>query len=251
MIPIDTRGDSRFDDVVNAAVAEIAQSRQRQGAYYVNLPLLYPDGSDVTLKIEQSADGIKVSDSGFAYREAEAVGAGRSFARAAWSVTDRRGVKADRRNIFAIASGRELYRAICDVGIASWEVADRIYRNLTEIDEDALEERLRTRLLAVFGADRIEGINKLAGASSNEWEVSAVVKTDGDRAVFQTVADNGYSIYRTSTAFHDLAALEHPPRLIAVVRNKEAMGAKINLLAQAGRVIEETQPDAVFMKAAA
>jgi hypothetical protein len=35
------------------------------------MPLLYPDGSFVTLKLDQAHGGIRVSDNGFAFRELE------------------------------------------------------------------------------------------------------------------------------------------------------------------------------------
>ena len=81
--------------------------------------------------------------------------------------------------------------------------------------------------------------------------MSAIVCLSGKSAVFQAVSERAGSVYRTSAAFHDLALLEHPPTLVAVVQSKAALGTKLGLLAQAGRVIEQGQSDDVFRRAAA
>src|SRR3546814_11423671 len=52
----------------------------RSASSYINMPLLYPDGSCVTLRIDRLSDRFRVSDNGFAYREIEDLGAERSFA---------------------------------------------------------------------------------------------------------------------------------------------------------------------------
>jgi hypothetical protein len=65
------------------------------------------------------------------------------------------------------------------------------------------------------------------------------------------VGAHANSVYRTSAAFHDLAELPSPPRLVAVVKDKHALGPKLMLLSQAGRVIESGQSDDVYQRAAA
>jgi hypothetical protein len=69
--------------------------------------------------------------------------------------------------------------------------------------------------------------------------------------VFQAVTNYPVAVFRASTAFHDLAALDNPPSLISVIRSKAEMGKNYSILAQAGRVIEIGQNDDVFLRAAA
>jgi hypothetical protein len=111
---------------------------------------------------------------------------------------------------------------------------------------------LYDRLVAIFGPSRVkpEGIS-LPGMSTNLWEVSAFVELGDHGAVFDAVSKHRNSIYRTATKFHDIAALDNPPRLIAVVHDKEELGVGLALLAQAGRVIEQDQANDVFLRAAA
>ncbi len=239
-------------EAAEAAVAELVSVRRSGGSSFVSLPILYPDGSFVTLKLDQAAQGIRVSDNGFAYRELEAIGTARSFAKTASTVAEALQLVADRRTVYVDVPVEQLVRAICDVGIASWQIADRVYARAAEEDEAEIEDYLRERLTKVFGKALKEvDQNKIKGASTNEWEVSAIVERTGKLTIFHAVSNHANSVFRTSAAFHDLHALEKPPGLVAVVRSKSALGPKLGLLSQIGRVIEEEQPDPVYLRAAA
>ena len=245
-----TKRDFTVD--VDAALAQLVTFHSYGGAQFINLPLLYPDGSSVTLKVERvGEDLVLISDGGFAFREVEAVGAEASFASVASHVTQKRGVDANRRIVCRQVAVSHIHRAIADVAIASWEIVDRIYGRLEEKDEVEFVQEVQSRLVTVFGRERTECGATLVGLSSSEWQISALVKTDHGPAVFQAVSPHPNSVYRTTTAFHDLSALETPPRLVAVVHDKQKLGPKIGLLSQAGRVIEDTDKDEVFIKAAA
>ena|SRR5579864_1171372 len=240
-------------EAAEAAASQLVSVRRSGGSSFINLPILYPDGSFVTLKLDQAAKGVRVSDNGFAYRELEAIGAGRSFAKTALSVAEALELQADRRSVFVDVPEEQLVRAICDVGIASWQIADRVYSRAAEEDEAEIEDYLRDRLMKVFGSKlRAPDQNKIKGASTSEWEVSAIVEQDGKQTVFHAVSNHANSVFRTSAAFHDLLALkERAPNVVSVVRSKAALGSKFGILSQAGRVIEEEQPDDVYIRAAA
>jgi hypothetical protein len=240
-------------EAADAAAAALVSVRHWGGSSFINLPLIYPSGSFVTVKLEQvGREAIRVSDNGFAYRELESIGVQRSFAKTANSIAEAESLEVNKRAIFVDVPHAQLSRAICDVAIASWQVADRIFSRAAEEDEAEIEDYLRQRLASVFGADHVNAEQaKIVGASTSEWEVSAVVELPNRVAVFHAVSNHSNSVFRTSTAFHDLAALDNPPSLTAVVRSKAALGPKLNLLAQAGNVIEEDQPNNVYLRAAA
>lgn len=228
----------------------LISARHWDDASFINLPMLYPSGAFVTVKINYIRDGIRVSDSGFAYREAESYGAGRSFANTARSVADGIGVSVGRRALYVDVATHEVERAILDISAASHTVAERIVEKWSFEADLEISDALRVKLDHVF-PERVAYDNKIAGASSTEWEVSAIAKIDGKSAVFQTVSNFPVAVYKASTAFHDLSALDHPPGLVSVVRSKADMGSNLAILAQAGRVIEIGQPDEVFLRAAA
>jgi hypothetical protein len=238
-------------EAAEAAASELVSVCRSGGSSFINVPLLYPDSSFVTVKLDQSGAGVRVSDNGFAYRELEAIGATRSFGRVASSVAELLGVQVDRRAVYVDVSKEQLVRAICDVALASWQIADRVFSKAAEEDEAEIEDYLRDRLTSVFGAALRLPDQKIKGPSTTEWDVSAIVDRGDKRTVFHAVANHPGSIFKVSAAFHDLALLEPPPNLVSVVRSKAALGSKFNILAQAGKVIEEEQADDVYLQAAA
>jgi len=235
---------------VDAAVRDLVSARHWDEASLINLPLIFPSGSFVTVKLTPSAGGARVSDGGFAFREIESIGAQRSFPRIASDIATREGLLTNRREIYVEVPVDQIQRAICEVAVSSWQVADKIYSRAADAEEADIEEYLRDRLVAVFG-QRMRPEPKMIGASTSEWEFSAVLDLDGRPAVFQAVANHPNAVFRTSTAFHDLAALDSAPACVSVVRSKAALGARFGILAQAGRVIEEGDPSDVFARAAA
>lgn len=240
-----------FTDAVEATVHGLVGHRQWGQTIYVSLPLIFPGGSQATVRVTPSREGFRIDDGGFAYRELEAISAERSFARTAGKIAERENLEVNRRVIFTSVDEDGLGRAMCDVAMASFAVADQVYRKLAEHEDDEIEDYLQERLVAVFGKAAILPPRKIRGYSSLEWEVSAQVKIDGHDAVFQAVGSHANSIYRARSAFGDLAELPSPPRLVAVVKDKQALGAKLTLLSQSARVIESAQADEAYWKAAA
>ncbi|OQW48388.1 MAG: hypothetical protein A4S16_01645 [Proteobacteria bacterium SG_bin6] len=217
---------------------------------FVSFPIYYPSGAAVTVRVIPGPSGFRVDDAGFAYREIEAIGFERSFATAADKARAKEGVEKDRRSLYVTADWEQLSRALSDVAMASWDVADRVFGKIAEQEQHDIEDYLRERLAHVFGS-RLEDRHTIVGSSSNPWEVSAIVSEGRDQVVFQAVSSHANSVYRASTAFHDIAALPNPPKLVAVVKDKAALGTKLSILGQAGRVIQSDQSDDVYLRAAA
>lgn len=218
---------------------------------YINMPLIYPDGSHVTVKLEMVKAGTRVSDGGFAYRVLEAVGAHRSFAGSARSAASGEELNVDRRMIFVDVPPEGISRAICDVAAASWATVDRVFSRLAEQDADELDELLRARLSEIFPG-RLTDVREVRGSSTTDWHVSAVVNGERGSVVFQAVSAHPNSINKASVSFLDLAGLETPPSLVAVVPSKAELGPRLSLLSQAGgRVIETDQSEEAYRRAAA
>jgi hypothetical protein len=238
-------------ETVDRAVREMLCVRHWGTQTFVSLPIYYPSGAQVTVRVAPALGGFRVDDGGFAYRELESVGFERSFASAADVARQSDALDRDRRCLITHAEAEQLSRAISDVGLASWNVADRVFKRIADQEQRDIEEYLRERLVAIFGATHLEDRQTISGSSTNPWDVSAIVQLDRQEIVFQAVSAHANSVYRTSTAFHDLAALPQAPRLVSVVRDKTAMGRKLVMLSQAGRVIQSDQTDADYLRAAA
>lgn len=241
-----------LSEISDSIIPNLVSRQDWVDASFISLPLVYPGGSFVTVRLTYvQGSAIRVSDSGFAFREAESFGAGRSFPNTARSVAEAYDVMVGRRSIFVdVFSPQEVERAIFDVSAASHAVAERIVSNVTYDSEAAISDALHVKLDRLFPRS-VEHDGKIVGASSTEWDVTAVAKIDGHMAVFQAVSNYPVAVFKASTAFHDLAALEHPPSLVSVISSKAEMGKNYSILAQAGRVVEIEQSDEVFMKAAA
>ena len=238
-------GKRDISDVVN----NLVRAQEINGSQFINLPLLYPDGSFVTVRIDIARDRIRVSDAGFAYQEAADIDAQRSFTRTARKIADDLDVQVGKRTIYVDASWNEIERAIIDVATASWRISNEIYTRSFDEDDDDLVNSLNDKLFKLFGENNVSVGPEITGASNNKWEMSAMVSLRDHRAIFQTVT-NANSIYRASTAFRDIADLDTPTRLVAVVRDINALGPRKSLLAP-GRIVSESQPDEIFRKAAA
>src|SRR5579883_3148471 len=121
MISVAAMSD-KVERLIQEAVADLVRLERINGSCFVNLPLLYPDGSSVTVKIDQMENGLRVSDAGFAYREIEDVDAARSFKRIANKVAEDAYVSVGDRVIFIDVQASHLDRAIRDVAEVSWRV---------------------------------------------------------------------------------------------------------------------------------
>ena len=238
-------------DPIEDALKELVSTQRSRETVFINLPMFFPSGSAATVAVSKTRDGYRVSDHGFAYRELEAIGAERSFSRTAGAFMEAASVEKDRRQIFVIVPSDEIGRAISDVGTASWRVVNKVYDDRREAeDEIILEDDLTAKLISLFGEPRVKVGQKPRGSSGTEWNVSAIVETDDKKVIFQAVSSHAGSVYRANSAFHDLASIKNAPRLVAVVNSFEALGSRLGVLAQAGKVIEKSETPDAFIRAA-
>ncbi|MBA3895771.1 MAG: hypothetical protein H0X36_01235 [Sphingomonadaceae bacterium] len=202
------------------------------------------------MRVSRAVGGFRVDDGGFAFREIDQIGFARSFPSEAKKVAEPEGLCFDRRLIFVDCAPEELSRRICDVAAASCDLTERLVRRVAEREEAELEDGLRERLVRVFGTSHLDESQDIVGSSTIKWSVSAIVRIERDVIIYQAVSTHANSVNKASTAFHDLLQLPHPPLRVAVVKDKNQLGSKLALLAQAGRVIQSDQPDDIYRAAA-
>lgn len=243
-------GDSVvISELADAIVSDLVRVKHTGLSSYINLPLVYPSGSNVTVKIDLVEHGVRVSDSGFCFREIERLGGERSFKRTARPFAHESQVEVGSRTIFVDVPVEQAASAVADVGLVSWRTAEKICTRLLSDNEDEVADILRQRLDAVFGPDRVKSGKEIAGSSSWKWKVSAVVETDGDTAVFQAISPSGQSINKASTAFFDFAGLDRPPKLVGVVADKRAFGPRLGIISRIGaKILEAGDSDESYRK---
>lgn len=227
-------------------MAQLVRAQSWGDSVHVSMPMFYPNGTQIAVKVEPCKSGFRVSDGGRTYRELEQVGAERFFARRAASVAEQMDGFIYNRAICADVGEDELAATIAEIAEAISVVATKVMSRLVGKHEAEIADHLFERLKIVFGDGRVERDVNIGGPSTKSWEVDAVVHLDDRDAVFHAVSNHYASVYSTSAMFHDLALKDRAPALTAVVHNKDELGFYYNILAQAGNVIEEEQADAVY-----
>jgi hypothetical protein len=243
--------DTRVSDAVGAAISQLMTTRSWGDSTFVTLPVFYPNGTPVTVKVEPSQVGFRVSDGGLTFRHLEQIGAEHYFARNAPSFANEIEGFVYNRSICLDVTVGELAAAIADIADTTARMASKIIGRVGRKGEAQIADHLYDRLKAVFGAGRVERDVHLVGPSTKDWDVDSIVHLDGGDAIFQAVSNHHASVYSTSAMFHDLALKDRPPVTTAVVQSRQELGAWFNILAQAGNVIEQADPNLVYERATA
>ncbi len=242
--------DMALDDAVAHAVADLMHVRSWGASRHVSLPFFYPSGANVVVKVERALGGFSVSDNGLGYRELDNVGGSRFFSSNARKVAGSVGAWHDSRAIMTEVSADELAAAIAEIGAASWQLVTKAMNSIDRLSQSDVIDHLYSRLDRIFGHHKVEREAHIFGPSTHKWEVDALVHVDGRDAVFEFVSNHHNAVYPASAMFHDLALLETPPALTAVVSHKDEFGYLLNILAQAANVIEQGQSDRAYQAAA-
>jgi hypothetical protein len=240
-----------LESAIERAIGQLVTVRHSSVGSYVNLPIFYPSGAAASVLVTAEGSDFRVSDAGFAYREVELVGGETAFSRRAKRLVDDLGLHVSSRIIWAHATGTELAGAIADVGSTSAKLAAEIVSRIAGSPDVELAEHLQERLAKVFGSVNVDRDTTIPGASTRPWDVSAIVRLEDHRVIFDAVGNHALKVYSTATKFRDIALLDNAPRTVAVIRSVNEMGNLYNILAQAGHVLQEDASNAAFTRAAA
>jgi hypothetical protein len=236
-----------FQQVVDGVGRAMAEVRHDRNASFIHLPVLYPSGSMVVVRIDPHHDDhYLVSDMGLGFEEADLMGAGRLLTHTAPAVAVRAGVHFDRQT-FSIGVRRDqLVGAVSVIAACSQEAVQMAAFRLDEKKRADAADRLCERLYRLFTPAKVERGATVYGASDTPWTVTALVQADGHKAVYEPVSDHANSVASALTKFVDLTQLDNPPARIAVVRKKELLGTRLALIATAANVVEEGVSDQIL-----
>jgi hypothetical protein len=234
-----------FRVTLESVMRQLARFDQRGETAFINVPVLYPSGSGVVVRVDDSGDGrFFVSDMGLGYQEAEMMGAALIYARHAKHIAENAGIQFDSEAFFVAKGTREqLAGAIATVANCSQEAVALAAYKLAERRATDVAETLYERLVRIFTPPKVAKNASLFGASNTEYHFAAIVTLTEKPTAFEAVANHATSIAFASSKFHDLALLDQPPTAVAVVRKKKELGTYHNLLSQVANVIEVDEPD--------
>jgi len=234
------RSDDIRDAGVRRAVDSLVHASAWGNAYLVTVPLSYPSGTVVGVKITPSKGGYIVSDAGLGWREAEGFEAQRSFGAHAGRIKDRYGVEYTSGHEFQmLANERQLTSAIRRISYVSHRAATKAFNSLPELGEQEIGAALFQRLRDTFGPDSVEGELKLPGASNIDWPFAAQVRQGQRRVLFDVVSPQWTSVVAAKSKFSDVRHLGPNIVPVAVVDSIDAMGKWLPLISQEAEIIED------------
>lgn len=236
----EVRGEEIRDPAVRNAVAGLVRASAWGNSYLITVPLVYPSGTVVGVKVSASKGGYIVTDFGLGFREAEGFEAQRSFGSHAGRIKDQVGVEYTNDHEFKFfATERQLTSAIRRVSYASHRSAVKAFHSLPEVGEQEIGAVLFQRLRDTFGAEFVAGELKLPGASNIEWQFAAEVIQGKRRVLFDVVSPNWTSVVAAKSKFSDIRHLGPNTVPVAVVDSIDGMGKWLPLISQEAEVIED------------
>ena len=227
------------DAGVRKAVAALVSTSTWGSSYLISVPLVYPSGTNVGVKVTFSKGLYVVSDIAMGFREAESWEAQRSFGSHAGRIKDEVGVEYTSEHEFRlVVKEHQLSSAIRRVAYASHRAAVKAFHTLPEVGEQEIAVELFQRLRDTFGVENVAGELKMAGASNIEWPFAAQLLQGKRRILFDVVSPRWASVVAAKSKFSDVRHLGPNTLPVAVVEDIDAMGKWLPLISQEAEVIE-------------
>lgn len=219
----------------------------------VTLPVLYPSGTCVGLRIGGGAKGFMVTDDGGACAEADMAGAGEFFHRAARETAERCGVRFDGHELFEIeAPADALPGFMAIVADASRRAAQLVAERHAERLDRRLRTNLTDRLVRLFGEERVDIRPQVSGASTHAWPFDAAARLGRRTVLFATVTPSAVSVSSAYLKLDDVRRLPEAPGTVAVLSRQSLFRQDQRLiLGRAAHILDATAPDEEFLRAAA
>lgn len=236
---------------LQSVVSRLVESRESDEGTVVTLPMMYPSGSPVLVRVAFDGHVCFVNDMGIASHEADVLGASqRIFANQARRVAEEFGVQFDNHCFFAVQVPLDkLPGAIRVIGTASQKSVVLTQDKLSEINDSQVRADLLDRLVSVYGQSHVERDFSLVGSSSHKWNFVGRVVTERGPVVFDAATEAPASVFSAVAKFSDVRMLEQPPKgVICVPRLQKFTPDYRNLLQQAANLVEISSPDETFRR---
>lgn len=237
------RIDKKFSTIVDQVAREIVTTEHLGSASLIKTPMMYPSGAHVVIQVAQHGERFFISDLGMGHQESEMFGGSNFYNKAGRDLAEMAGIRFDNQAFFVAESSKEqLAGAVVVVANCSAEATVLASHRAAEKKYADDADLLYKKLVMTFPKAEVSRDVTFAGSSTHVWPIAASVSHKERLTLFEPVTKNHSSVVSTHSKFTDIARLENPPRRIVVVRKKAEMADYINLLSQAGRVIDYDVP---------
>lgn len=237
--------------IIDEVASQLVRTTHEQASSFLRLPLLYPSGANVVVRIDANDKRYVVSDAGFGAQEADMMGASQIYSRHGRPIAENAGIKFDNQAFFVTEASREqLIGAVVTVAGCSQEATFRTSDALAEKTFDDAKDRLYQRVIKVFDRRSVAKDATLTGSSATKYHVAAFVRPDANELsiVFDPVTNHHSSVAHASMKFHDIARMKEAPVCVAVVRRKNEFGSLLGVLSQSANVVDEDVPNDTFLR---
>ena len=239
--------DDIADQHIRDAVDKLVRVSAWGNSYLVSMPLVYPTGTVVGVKVSHVQGMYCVSDFAMGFREAEAFEAQRSFGAHAGRLKEQLGVDyTDDHEVRLIVKEAQIAWAMRRVAFASHRIVMKAYASAPSWDEQEIGAALYQRLRNMFGDGHVRGGVSVHGASNIDWKFAAEVQLGGKRVFFDVVTPHHSSVFSAVSKFSDVRRLGSQSHPVAVVDDLEKMGKWLPLISQEVEVIEAAASDDVL-----
>lgn len=247
-----------IEAIADSISREMVGAQTSGNAIFVRLPLLYPSGATVVVRVDRMPNMLTeperfyVSDYAAGYDEAQMMGVATIYVRQGRDIAEAADIEfKDHAFVAEDVARDQLVAAAISVAHCSFESTSVAAQRMDEAQRQADSDILFKRLTTVFAPQNVAKNAEMVGASTTKWPVDVLVRADERETVFDTVTKNHLSIYAATTKFHDMALLDKPPGRVAVVHKKAELKTLLAVLSQAASVVERDVPNSTFERLAA
>lgn len=225
---------------VDEAVARLVTSDVLNGRYRISMPVVTSTGSMVDVSVWPEPGGtFMVSDAGMAHFE---ITSGAFNERTFQSIARARcatyGAMFDGGTmLFMRVAAPQLRGAIIGMASLVKEVVDETVARSIRVKAETARDKLFERLNKAFEGAKVAHDAEIVGASTAGYKVDALVSTDAGEVVFDLFTKDPISISAAFTKLSDIYRRDDGPKLVAVTRDPDAVGPKLQLISSVAPVI--------------
>lgn len=225
---------------VDDAVARLVTTDVLNGRHRISMPVATCTGSMIDVTVWHEPGGtFMISDDGSAHFEiASGAYNERAFQSVAKASCARYGAIFDGGTMLLIrVHAAQLRGAIIAMTSLIKEVVDETIARSIKAKAETSLDRLYERLDKAFSASNVVHEAEVLGASTAGYKVDALVRTDAGDVVFDLFTKDANSISAAFTKLSDIHRLDYGPKVVAVTRDPDAVGPKLQLISSVAPVI--------------